>query len=280
MPVEHIKMPELPEVETTINGIKPFILQQKIVDIVIRQKKLRWPIPNDLLSQLSGKKVQQIERRGKYILIIFSHGTLILHLGMSGSLRIVDPELPPKKHDHVDIIFSNRQCLRFTDPRRFGAVLWTTEDAMQHPLLAHLGPEPLSAAFTPTYLWRKAQGRKVALKTFIMDGRVVVGVGNIYACEALFMAGIHPQKAATKIRLADYEKLVAAIQQVLAAAIRKGGTTLKDFVNSDGKKGYFKVHLKVYGRGGKPCLQCDTTLKELRLSQRSTVFCPRCQRRT
>jgi formamidopyrimidine-DNA glycosylase len=272
-------MPELPEVETTMNGISPFILQQKIVDIIIRQKKLRWPIPNGLLGQLSGEKVQQIQRRGKYLLIFFSKGTLIIHLGMSGSLRIVKADLPPKAHDHVDLLFSNHRCLRFTDPRRFGAVLWTTTDPMQHVLLAHLGPEPLSLAFNAEYLWEKSRGRKAAIKTFIMDGRIVVGVGNIYACEALFMAGIHPSKAAGKIKWVDFEKLVSAIQTVLAAAIRQGGTSLKDFVQSDGSKGYFKVHLQVYGRGGQGCLTCGTPLKELRLTQRSTVFCPKCQRR-
>jgi formamidopyrimidine-DNA glycosylase len=272
-------MPELPEVETTMNGIKPFILQQKIVDIEIRQTKLRWPIEKNLLSQLSGETVQQIQRRGKYLLLFFSKGTLLIHLGMSGSLQIVKPNIPPKKHDHVDIIFANKLCLRFTDPRRFGAVLWTTAPVHDHVLLAHLGPEPLSADFTATYLWQKARGRKAPVKAFIMDGQVVVGVGNIYAAESLFMAGIHPNKAAGKVSLAAYEKLVAAIRKVLAAAIKKGGTTLKDFVHSEGKKGYFRIHLQVYGRGGEACYTCGTILKEVRLGQRSSVYCPHCQKR-
>jgi formamidopyrimidine-DNA glycosylase len=272
-------MPELPEVETTMNGIKPFILQQKVVDIAIRQKKLRWPVEIADLSQILGQTVQQIQRRGKYLLLFFSKGTLIIHLGMSGSLRLVPPNLPPKKHDHVDLLFANDQCLRFTDPRRFGAILWTGTDPEQHILLSHLGPEPLSAHFTAAYLWGKAQRRKAAVKTFIMDGRTVVGVGNIYAAEALFMAGINPNKAAGKVSLADYEKLVKSIQQVLTAAIKQWGTSLKDFVNSEGKKGYFKVHLQVYGRGGEACLVCGNKLKEIRLGQRSTVFCSRCQKR-
>jgi formamidopyrimidine-DNA glycosylase len=272
-------MPELPEVETTMNGIKPFILQQKLIDIAIRQKKLRGPVEIDDLSQILGHCVQQIQRRGKYILLFFSKGTILIHLGMSGNLRLVDPETPAKKHDHVDLIFANKQCLRLTDPRRFGAIIWAGAKPNEHVLLAHLGPEPLEADFNAAYLWGKARGRKAAVKTFIMDGRTVVGVGNIYAAESLFMAGIHPNKAAGKVSLADYEKLVLAIRKVLMAAIRQGGTTLKDFVNSEGKKGYFKVHLQVYGRGGEPCLVCGNKLKELRLGQRSTIFCSHCQKR-
>ena len=272
-------MPELPEVETTLSGIKPFILHQKIVDMEIRHFQLRWPVPKNLKKVLTGQIIEKVERRGKYLLLKVAEGTLLIHLGMSGSLRIVPINTPAKKHDHIDIIFANQHCLRFTDPRRFGAVLFTTSEPAEHELISHLGPEPLTPDFSARYLWDLARGRKAAVKTFIMDGQTVVGVGNIYAAEALFMAGIHPNKPAGKVSLASYEKLEIAIRKVLGAAIKQGGTTLKDFVNSDGKKGYFKVHLQVYGRSGEKCLTCGTTLKGLRLDQRSTVYCPICQRR-
>lgn len=271
-------MPELPEVETTLNGIKPFVLKQKIDDIIVRHHGLRWPIPTDIKCTLMNQVIQNVWRRGKYLLFTTTKGTAILHLGMSGSLRILTHPTPAKKHDHIDIVFGNHKYLRFTDPRRFGAFLWTTEDPLLHPLLAHLGPEPLDKHFTGAYLWQRAQKRKMPVKSFIMDSKIVVGVGNIYAAEALFAAGIHPKKAAGKISLAQYEVLAAAIKKILKAAIKKGGTTLKDFVNSDGNKGYFSIHLKVYGRGGLPCPQCKTTLKEIRLGQRSTVYCKMCQR--
>jgi formamidopyrimidine-DNA glycosylase len=271
-------MPELPEVETTLRGIEPFVLQQKIASVVVRHYGLRWPIQPDIAAILTGQTVKNAYRRGKYLLLTTTKGTLIIHLGMSGSIRILTAERPPKKHDHVDILFANQICLRFTDPRRFGAFLWTTELPEVHPLLNHLGPEPLSDAFTGKHLWDIARKRKVPVKSFIMDSKIVVGVGNIYANEALFAAGISPKKAAGKISLSQYVALAEAIQIILKAAIRQGGTTLKDFVSSDGAKGYFKVHLKVYGRGGEPCLTCKTTLKEIRLGQRSTVYCSRCQK--
>jgi len=271
-------MPELPEVETTLNGIKPFIINQKINSVIIRHYGLRWPIQSDMETVLHGQIIKKIIRLGKYLLLTMPRGTLILHLGMSGSLRIVNDKIPAGKHDHVDIHFANHQCLRFRDPRRFGAMLWTEADPSKHPLLAQLGPEPLGTTFTAQYLWQRAQKKKVNIKAFIMDSKVVVGVGNIYANEALFAARINPKKAAGKISLADYKKLVLAIKKVLKAAIKSGGTTLKDFVHGEGKKGYFKVKLKVYGRGGKPCLTCGTTLKENRQGQRTTVFCPVCQR--
>jgi formamidopyrimidine-DNA glycosylase len=270
-------MPELPEVETTLNGIKPFILHKKITDVIIRHPRLRWPIPADLKELICGETINNIERRGKYLLLTTLKGTIIIHLGMSGSMRVVDPTLPARKHDHVDVVFDNRHCLRFTDPRRFGAFLWTAEPPEQHVLLANMGPEPLKASFTGEYLWQRAQKRKVAVKAFIMDSKIVVGVGNIYATEALFMAGIRPTKAASKINLAAYKKLVSAIKKVLKAAIKQGGTTLKDFVSSDGSKGYFKTYLQVYGRGGLPCVNCKKNLKEIRLGQRSTVYCTACQ---
>jgi formamidopyrimidine-DNA glycosylase len=270
-------MPELPEVETTLNGIKPFILKKKIKNIVVRHHGLRWPIPTTINQTLSGKIIQNVIRRGKYLLLTTAQGTILLHLGMSGSLRILTEPTPPKKHDHLDMIFAPQTILRFTDPRRFGAFLWTTDDPEQHPLLVHLGPEPLSKTATGQYLWQKAQGRKVPIKSFIMDSKVIVGVGNIYATEALFAAGISPKKPAGNVSLSQYNQLIKAIQKTLKAAIKKGGTTLKDFVNSEGKQGYFSVHLKVYGRKGLPCLTCKTPLKEIRIGQRSTVYCPKCQ---
>lgn len=270
-------MPELPEVETTLNGVNPHILKGKIAKIVIRQARLRWPIPNAVKILLPGQIIRNTRRRGKYMLLETAAGTLILHLGMSGSLRILTTETPPQKHDHVDIIFSNQICLRFRDPRRFGAILWTTKDPLTHPLLADLGPEPLEPGFSGKYLSQRAQNKKVPVKSFIMDSKIVVGVGNIYAAEALFAAGIHPEKAAGKVSPAHYDALVKAIKKILKAAIKQGGTTLKDFVNSDGKKGYFSIQLKAYGRGGLPCIECKTPLTEIRQGQRSTVYCSKCQ---
>jgi formamidopyrimidine-DNA glycosylase len=271
-------MPELPEVETTLRGIESFVLKQKIADIIIRHHGLRWPVPSEIKHTLLGQAFQSISRRGKYLLFSAPNGTLIVHLGMSGSLRILTEALTPKKHDHVDIVFDNQTFLRFTDPRRFGAVLWTTENPELHALIKNLGPEPFSETFTGKYLWERAQKRKVAVKAFLMDSKIVVGVGNIYATEALFEAGINPKKAAGKIKLAEYNVLVKAVIKILKDAIKQGGTTLKDFVGGDGKKGYFRIKLKAYGRGGKPCVQCGTELKEIRLGQRSTVYCPKCQR--
>lgn len=269
-------MPELPEVETTRRGIEPHIVGKRIKALHVRQPKLRWPVP-DAIHAAEGKKLQAVERRGKYLLFRFSSGTIIAHLGMSGSMRITARDEPPLFHDHVDMECSDGTNLRYCDPRRFGAWLWTTDDPLQHPLIAKLGPEPLTDDFHLDYLLAKAKGRKSAVKTFIMDSHVVVGVGNIYANEALFMAGIHPKRAAGRVSRARYEKLVAAIKTVLAASIEMGGTTLRDFVGGDGKPGYFKQTLRVYGRAGQPCLTCKTPLTEIRLGQRSTVFCKLCQ---
>ncbi len=271
-------MPELPEVETTLQGIKPFVLKQKIQSITVRHHGMRWPVPANLSPLLSGEIIEQIWRRGKYLLFQTSQGHLILHLGMSGSLRILTHDAPAKKHDHIDILLANGKLLRFRDPRRFGALLWTTDAPDLHPLLSHLGPEPLNSSFTGKYLWEKSRKRKVPVKNFLMDSKIVVGVGNIYAAEALFAAGILPKKAAGKISLPQYQKLAAEVKKVLKAAIKKGGTTLRDFTASDGKQGYFKLKLKVYGRGGQPCVTCGTTLKASRLGQRGTVYCPRCQK--
>jgi formamidopyrimidine-DNA glycosylase len=272
-------MPELPEVEVVRLGISPHILHKKIADVIIRHPRLRFPVPSGLKEILLGKRILEIRRRGKYLLFLTSEGTLIWHLGMSGSLRILTEPLPPKKHDHVDLIFSKGLCLRFNDPRRFGALLWTRDNPLEHPLLATLGPEPLSEDFNADYLWKKARTRTVAIKNFVMNSKIVVGVGNIYAAEALFQAKLHPLKPANKVSREEFTKLCQIIRDILRQAIQKGGTTLKDFVNSAGKPGYFKQELQVYGRGGEPCMICKTELRALRVGQRGTVFCPRCQKK-
>lgn len=269
-------MPELPEVETTKRGIEPHVLNQKVERVVVRNGRLRWPVPEDLDVRLSGQSFRSIERRSKYLLLNAEVGTLICHLGMSGSLRVVEQGTEVEKHDHVDIELGNGFALRYTDPRRFGLMLWSTEP-YQHKLLAKLGPEPLSDAFNVEDLYAKAKGRKAAIKPFIMDNAVVVGVGNIYASEALFAAGIDPRRAAGSVSKESYALLVDEIKLVLARAIKQGGTTLRDFVGGDGKPGYFQQELFVYGRGGQPCLKCGTELAEVRLGQRSSVFCPKCQ---
>jgi len=270
-------MPELPEVETTRRGIAPHIREQEIRDIIVRQTKLRWPIPRGLKQKLSGSEITGVQRRGKYLLISVDEGSLILHLGMSGSLRIVDADLPPGKHDHVDIVLGSGKCLRFHDPRRFGALLWSKEP-LQHELIRTLGPEPLDASFNADYLFNASRGRKVAVKNFIMDSHVVVGVGNIYASESLFMAGIHPTRPAGRVSKARYTVLVDAIKQVLARAIEQGGTTLKDFVREDGKPGYFAQSLNVYGRDGEACNNCGGVIRKKVIGQRSSYYCPDCQK--
>lgn len=270
-------MPELPEVETTCRGIAPHIDQQIITALVIRNPNLRWPVPDFLADKVVGQVVEEVGRRGKYILLRIAGGVVMIHLGMSGSLRIVDRDAPVQKHDHVDFCFGDGKLLRLTDPRRFGSVLWQPEGE-HHELLYHLGPEPLSDAFDALYLKQQCAGRKAAIKQVIMDSKVVVGVGNIYATEALFLAGIDPRRAAGNISQARLELLVVEIKKVLAAAIIQGGTTLKDFVGGDGKPGYFKQKLNAYGRKGEPCVNCMAPLTEVRLGQRATVFCKHCQR--
>ncbi len=271
-------MPELPEVETTRRGIAPHIEGKTIEQIIIRQPRLRWPITEYLNDQLTGLCIQSVMRRGKYLLLATRNGTLLMHLGMSGSLRIVSSEQAAGKHDHIDFIFNDRTILRFNDPRRFGAVLWTTEPALEHQLLKDLGPEPLSPDFSGELLYALSRGRTAPVKAFIMDSSIVVGVGNIYANEALFMAGILPSRQAGRISLPRYIKLAENIRTVLEQAIQQGGTTLRNFVNESGKPGYFKQQLAVYGRGGQFCSRCHRPLKEIRLSNRSTVYCSHCQR--
>lgn len=270
-------MPELPEVETVLQGIKPHLEGSQIQKVVVREPRLRWPIPSNLADKLSHQHVGTLIRRGKYILMPVGCGTVIIHLGMSGYLRILDEYQAPLRHDHVDIAFSNGQLLRYTDPRRFGCMLWTEENPLQHQLLSKLGPEPLSDAFSAVYLQQALQGRSAAIKTLIMNSQIVVGVGNIYAAEALFMAGIHPLAPGKSLSQSDCERLIIAIQNVLQAAIHQGGTTINDFINSEGKPGYFVNELKVYGRDGLPCVACNTSLEHIKLGQRSTVYCPQCQ---
>ncbi len=270
-------MPELPEVETTCSGISLYLNGLKFKKIIIRQPSLRWPVPQEIEQLLLGLQVNSVIRRAKYILISIDKGTLIIHLGMSGSMRIIQDGQEPKKHDHIDFIMSDDSVLRFNDQRRFGAVLWTAENIDEHPLLKDLGPEPLLNDFNAQYLYRRAKNRKVPVKSFIMDSHVVVGVGNIYANEALFMAGLHPERHAGSITLVEYEKLVECIKEILQRAIKQGGTTLRDFVNEAGKPGYFKQQLQVYGRKNQTCLNCNNKLIEIRISNRSTVFCSTCQ---
>ena len=269
-------MPELPEVETTRRGIEPHIVGRRINGVTIRQPRLRWPVP-PLDDLLRGRRIQAVTRRAKYILVEFANGTLIIHLGMSGSLRIVDKTTPPRPHDHVELCVG-RQCLRLHDPRRFGAMLWTTDDPLRHPRLRDLGPEPLSEAFNGDYLHRIARHRRAPIKNLIMDGKTVVGVGNIYASEALFAAGIHPQRASNRVSQTRLDALVDEIKKVLAHAIERGGTTLRDFVNETGNPGYFAQELMVYGRAGEPCKQCGTQLKTRQIGQRASAYCPACQR--
>jgi formamidopyrimidine-DNA glycosylase len=270
-------MPELPEVETTRRGIAPHVLGQIIENVIVRQPQLRWPVPADLPEKLRGRIVRNVGRRGKYILLDMEAGALILHLGMSGSLRITAPDAPPRKHDHLDLIFGNGLCLRFHDPRRFGCLLWTGDAPELHPLLADLGPEPLEAEFSGRYLHDKSRGRSAPVKTFIMDSHVVVGVGNIYANESLFRAGISPVRPAGRISLQRYEKLAEAIRTVLEASIEQGGTTLRDFVNEAGNPGYFRQTLQVYDRDGEACRRCGSDIRLGRLGQRATYWCPHCQ---
>lgn len=271
-------MPELPEVETTCRGIAPHIEGQTIRQVIVRQPKLRWPVPEMLNQTLTGLSIQSVTRRAKYLLFSTEMGTVLVHLGMSGNLRIVSSSQTVGKHDHLDFVFNDGTVLRYNDQRRFGSVLWTTEAIENHPLLKKLGPEPLSDAFNGEHFYAASKKRKIAVKLFIMDSHIVVGVGNIYANEALFMAGIDPSCQAGDISLARYQTLATCIRVVLQHAIKQGGTTLRDFVNEAGKPGYFQQQLKVYGRAGLPCVNCDQPLSEIRMANRSTVFCSNCQK--
>jgi formamidopyrimidine-DNA glycosylase len=271
-------MPELPEVEITRRGLAAHLTGLTIADVVIRNGSLRWPIPKNLPKLLRGQKIRSFNRRAKYLLMDCGNGTLILHLGMSGSLRILPASTPPDKHDHFDLILSNGTLMRLRDPRRFGAVLWHGGDPATHPLLAKLGPEPLEKDFDARYLYEATRGRSASIKQCIMDSRIVVGVGNIYANEALFRAGIKPQLAAGKISLPRCEQLVVAIRATLNEAIKQGGSTLRDFVDTSGQPGYFQQTYWVYGRAGEPCRRCGSTIKQIKQGQRSSFYCGSCQK--
>jgi formamidopyrimidine-DNA glycosylase len=270
-------VPELPEVETTRQGIAPHCEGRTVTRVTVRNPKLRWPVPDDLAARLEGQTIRAVDRRAKYLFLVFDQGTVIVHLGMSGSLRVITDDTPPLTHDHIDLALDSGITLRFNDPRRFGCWLWT-DAPLTHPLIAHLGPEPLSGDFNGPLLFRLSRGKQTPVKSFLMDNHVVVGVGNIYANEALFKAGIHPRRKAGRISLDRYHRLAEAVRETLSAAILMGGTTLRDFVNSDGKPGYFAQSLLVYGRGGESCKHCGLPLKEIRMNNRSTVYCPKCQR--
>ncbi len=269
-------MPELPEVETTCRGIAPHLEGATITAIEIRNPRLRWPIPESV-QQACGHPVMAVRRRAKYIIIEVAGGALLLHLGMSGSVRVLLEAATPRKHDHFDLV-TPHAIVRYCDPRRFGSFTWCDTPIESHPLLAALGPEPLSDAFSGDHLYKRARGRRAAVKNFIMDGRIVVGVGNIYASEALFMAGIHPARPAGRISRARYAGLAGAIRDVLARAIRQGGTTLRDFSGAGGTPGYFAQELLAYEREGQPCLQCGATIHRRVIGQRSSYYCPACQR--
>ncbi len=271
-------MPELPEVETTRRGLLPHLVGRRIRDVVVRNPNLRWPVTRDLARRLRGEEVLGVRRRGKYLLIDLREGHLLVHLGMSGRLTLVPNGSPVQKHDHVDVQLEGDRTLRLTDPRRFGAMLWLEAPAEQHALLRNLGMEPLEEQFSGDALQRAARGRKVSVKQFLMNGGIVTGVGNIYASESLFRAGIHPGRSAGRISGARWDKLAGAVRVTLEHALDAGGSTLRDFAAADGKPGYFQHRHAVYGREGKPCPTCKTPIRALRQGQRSTFYCPHCQR--
>ncbi len=268
-------MPELPEVEVSRMGISPHLLDQTIAKIEVRQPQLRWLVPSEIQS-LQGQVIHSIHRRAKYLLLETEKGTAIIHLGMSGNLRVLEQWIEPNKHDHVDLVLTNGKVLRYHDPRRFGAWLWC-ETGTEHDVMAHLGPEPLTDEFNAEYLFEKSRNKKVVTKQFIMDNKIVVGVGNIYASESLFSARIHPQKPANQLTLQQTTLLVDEIKKVLAKAITQGGTTLKDFNQADGKPGYFAQELQVYGKAGKPCPVCGEAIFEVKIGQRNSFYCGECQ---
>lgn len=270
-------MPELPEVETLRRGLIEHLVDQTITRVTVREPRLRWPVPPNLSTVLPQQRIQHIHRRAKYLLLACTQGHLLIHLGMSGTLRLLPAFEPSQKHDHIDIFLTGARCLRYHDPRRFGSVLWTEYPLTEHPLLKHLGPEPLEDIFDGYYLYTLAQGRRQAVKNYLMDNRVVVGIGNIYANEALFLASIHPNRAAGTLTLTNYEVLANTVKQVLHAAIEQGGTTLRDFSDSQGRPGYFKQSLQVYGRAGAPCVRCHQLIQAEKIGQRTSYFCPSCQ---
>ena len=272
-------MPELPEVETTRRGVTPHVAGHIVADLRVYDRRLRWPVPSNLRDRIVGRVVERVDRRSKYLLFRLGADTLLVHLGMTGSLRVHTTAPPPRRaHDHVDFVFDNGVTLRYHDPRRFGAILLVDGDGEAHPLLRSLGPEPFDPAFDADYLWRRTRGRRAAIKLALMDNRIVVGVGNIYANEALFRAGIRPTLAAGRLSRARLARLVDVTREVLREAIAKGGSTLRDYVDAGGTPGYFQLEYFAYGRAGTPCRVCGTRLKLTRQGQRATHYCPRCQR--
>ncbi|MDR3414839.1 MAG: bifunctional DNA-formamidopyrimidine glycosylase/DNA-(apurinic or apyrimidinic site) lyase [Nevskia sp.] len=271
-------MPELPEVETVRRGVEPHVVGRTIREAVVRDARLRWPVPAGFADYVRGKRIRGVARRGKYLIFDLGGDRVIVHLGMTGRLLLLDAKEPLKRHDHVDLVLSGKLLLRFNDPRRFGAVLPWPEAEKEHVLLAGMGPEPLSDDFSGEYLYQRSRGRSAAVKLFIMDGGIVVGVGNIYASEALFRAGIRPAKAAGRVSRVQYDKLAQAIRDVLNFAIAHGGTTLRDYRGSDGNAGYFQQELMVYGREGQACKVCGTPIRRVVLGQRSTYYCHTCQK--
>lgn len=267
-------MPELPEVETTLRGLEPWLVGRHIASVTVRQPALRWPVTENLDQLVSGQLIVSLTRRAKYLQIQLERGSLLIHLGMSGSLRIVDANSAWRKHDHIEFRTTQDRCLRYHDPRRFGSCQWSLDEHWQ---LKNLGPEPLSSEFNGDLLYRHSRGRKIAIKPFIMNAAVVVGVGNIYAAEALFLSGIRPDRSAGRVSRMRYDRLATNIKGVLARAISQGGTTLRDYVDSKGEPGYFQQQLNVYGRQGQPCPNCSLALREQRLGQRSSVYCVSCQ---
>jgi formamidopyrimidine-DNA glycosylase len=275
-------MPELPEVETTRLGLLPHLKGRRVRELIVREKRLRWPVPDFLAERLAGQTVRDIKRRGKYLLFecrkAGAAGHLLIHLGMSGRLRVLARAQRAGKHDHIDIVLESGVRVRFTDPRRFGSVLWIDGDIGKHPLLQELGVEPLAEDFSADYLFATSRGKKVAVKHFLMDSHIVAGVGNIYANEALFSAGVHPARAAGRISHLRYARLAESVRDTLERALRAGGSSIRDFAGSNGEMGHFQLDYRVYARAGLPCRRCKTPIRLLRQGQRSSFFCPVCQR--
>jgi formamidopyrimidine-DNA glycosylase len=271
-------LPELPEVETTRRGLAPYVRRRRIASLSVYEPRLRWRVARDLPRRVAGQRIVRVGRRAKYLLLGLESGTLLLHLGMSGNLRAVPAATPRLTHDHFDLVLDSGLALRFNDPRRFGSLLYTSGDPNEHPLLARLGPEPFSAAFDADYLYRITRGRRVAIKQLLMNSQLVVGVGNIYASEALFRARLRPGRAASTLTRADAGRLVRGVRAVLRQALSEGGTTLRDYLGADGAPGYFRQRLYVYERRGQPCRRCGTPVRAMTQGQRSTYYCPSCQK--
>ena len=271
-------MPELPEVESTRRGLEREILGRTIANVTVRDPRLRWPVPAQLARELAGTTIRDIGRRAKYLLIGVGHGTALVHLGMSGSLRLLDAGTAPRPHDHIDVILDDGRCVRYHDPRRFGCWLWVESDPARHRLLAHLGPEPLGPEFDGAWLHRRLRGRTAPIRNLLLDSRIVSGVGNIYANEALFLAGIDPRRAGGRISRRRVDRLVCAVRSVLRGAVQAGGTTLRDYARADGTEGEFASRLSAYGRDGEPCARCAAPIARIVLGQRTSWFCRRCQR--